>query len=103
MLTDSQYKVAVASAIAQERSHTPGPWVVTADRLLRVSTLRYDLTICTTGCDTSQRDSWEANARLIAAAPELLALCKRALTQSARVHPDFMTALENVIAKAEGK
>jgi hypothetical protein len=32
---------------------------------------------------------------------ELLALCRRALEQSARVHPDFTDALRAAIAKAD--
>lgn len=42
----------------------------------------------------------EPNAHLIAAAPDLLECCKRALNESARVHPDFMAQLESAIAKA---
>lgn len=47
----------------------------------------------------------EANAEFIARAcnahAELLALCRRALEQSARVHPDFTDALRAAIAKAD--
>jgi hypothetical protein len=45
----------------------------------------------------------DARAALIAAAPDLLACCKRALRESARVRPDFMEQLLVAIAKAEGK
>lgn len=34
--------------------------------------------------------------------PDLLACCKRALTDSARVHPDFMKQLKAAISKAHG-
>jgi hypothetical protein len=44
----------------------------------------------------------EANAHLIAAAPDLLEVAKRALNMSARVHPDFYTQIRAAIAKAEG-
>ena len=34
---------------------------------------------------------------------DLLGCCKRALTESARVHPDFLEQLNAAIAKAEGR
>ncbi len=55
--------------------HTPGPWLVDAGRALRVANER-DETVATTGCDVDHRSEWEANARLIASAPELLAALK---------------------------
>ena len=60
-------------------SHTPGPWIVDPKRSLRV-VAEHDNTVCTVGCTDSLRSSWEDNARLIAAAPELLEACKFALT-----------------------
>ena len=44
-----------------------------------------------------------ANARLIAAAPDLLAIAKRALNESARVRPDFAADIRTAIAAAEGE
>jgi hypothetical protein len=56
-------------------SHTPGPWLVDPKRRLRIFA-DDDITVASTGCTDSERDRWEANAALIAAAPELLdALC----------------------------
>lgn len=52
--------------------HTPGPWVVDADGQV----WRYELRIADTaprGADIAPRSERPANARLIAAAPDLLA------------------------------
>ena len=43
------------------------------------------------------------NDRLREANKELVACCERALTESARVHPDFMAQLQAALAKARGK
>ena len=48
-------------------------------------------------------DEMIANARLIAAAPDLLAIAKRALNESARVRPDFAADIRTAIAAAEGE
>ena len=56
---------------------TPGPWRVDPKRKLRVCA--GDDTVATTGCDETHKDEWEANARLIAAAPDLYAACETAL------------------------
>lgn len=40
---------------------------------------------------------------LHAEAAELLALCKRAVNESARVHPDFLAKLQVAIRRAEGR
>jgi hypothetical protein len=53
-------------------THTPGPWIVDPRASLRVVASN-DATVCSTGCTDTERNSWECNARLIAAAPELLA------------------------------
>ena len=64
-------------------AHTPGPWTWTggADKRLAPfvrSNARADA-ICKVM--TSRLDEYQANARLIAAAPELLAACEKALWQ----------------------
>jgi hypothetical protein len=51
--------------------HTPGPWVVDPRAKLRVFAAN-KATVASAGCTDTERSSWEANARLIAAAPELL-------------------------------
>lgn len=55
--------------------HTPGPWSVDSRATLRVKD-SIDQTICSTGTSASTREEWEANAKLIAKAPELLELLK---------------------------
>lgn len=45
--------------------HTPGPWVESGEFILGADH--------TTICQARDEDAWEANAQLIAAAPELLA------------------------------
>ena len=83
--------------------HTPGPWAWAADYQFLVSA-RKDGSIPLNAKVVVQAGSvmTQENADLIATAPELLALCKRALDHSARVHPDFMADLYAAIAKAEG-
>lgn len=72
--------------------HTPGPWVVVPNngayvKQDKLATLRIEerrsadelvLALIITDCERC-RDAAEANARLIAAAPSLLAACKVAL------------------------
>jgi hypothetical protein len=48
-------------------------------------------------------DQPEANARLIAAAPDLLAACKLAAQYSETIWEDEMQKIVAAIAKAEGK
>lgn len=83
--------------------HTKGPWVI--GDFGRVSTLNKD-----------KSGEWyepidldnEANANLIAAAPELLDLCKHVLANIRSGHGNdtdtsLQRLLEQTVAKAEGK
>ena len=89
---------------------TPGPWTVDPRKKLRV-VAENDNTVASTGCTNSLRDQWEANARLIAAAPDLLEALRK-LTMMARTSggtsgpdDDLMRACEAAeaaIAKATG-
>jgi len=89
--------------------HTPGPWEALIDRSTKGKAPRMAMVVaggraaidCTASGSNFTQDC--ANARLVSAAPEMLACCIRALTQSARVHGDFMLELERVIAKATGE
>ena len=95
-------------------SHTPGPWMIEGESgnpgeaEVITSTGR---TICWTA-NTCEYDADEevitaedrANARLIAAAPELLELVRtaRVVVESAG-HMDLSVRMWNAIAKAEGR
>lgn len=92
-----------------EAKHTPGPWVVAdehPDGVLDRS-IKADGYYVATVHDTSfAGDCWDADAALIAAAPELLAAVKR-LGWRLREHvpaddPALLDALD-VIAKAESR
>lgn len=78
--------------------YTPGPWEAgewnTAKGGCWVNAK--DIHIC---CIDGEAEDPMADARLIAAAPELLAACKDALNQSGL----WFMRLENAIAKAEGR
>jgi hypothetical protein len=97
--------------------HTPGPWAVEQDgpwTLVR----GYDVELQSEDypgplvCTPAENGCTQANARLIAAAPDLLAVCKRMVVHAgidmslgpaevmefARIHTEMRAA----IAKAEG-
>ena len=79
--------------------HTPGPWDVS--HVGHSQPLPCDFRVHTESGAT--RDEWEANAALIAAAPDLLAALKAAIAcipinQDKTVHEQARAA----IAKAEG-
>ena len=101
--------------------HTPGPWIATCDdesteeanaiyagkiRIARVEgddeirRRNYPGDVEPIGCSASidALDEVDANARLIAAAPELLAACERAAAYSRLI----AEACEAAIAKAKG-
>ena len=94
-------------------AHTPGPWVVgpiddTVVTHLGKDGIRYE--VAAVDGDYNDPDEWpimEANARLIAAAPDLLAALKEVLFNSR--HGNGLEALysahdraDAAIAKAEG-
>jgi hypothetical protein len=110
--------------------HTPGPWEVTKDNLgvcvglnvfLHPEEPRrmteeecekeeidpcddYSIADCSGGILARPSEECEANARLIAAAPELLEACKEALKNcDGRTQPTLTRKLSQAIAKAEGK
>jgi hypothetical protein len=106
---------------AQEKAkHTPGPWKVVRDgnplsagivaviehseRFLAVEEDHFGRPWCAP-------DTWEANARLIAAAPDLLEACRAVMWWNERVggfsepedERDVLEPLRAAIAKAEGR
>lgn len=97
-----------------ETKHTPGPWRVENHRFKTTTESRWtvwsgsEAIAWTNGTDDeSELAQQEANARLIAAAPELLAACKNMLEWARRVKqinpgPEIVNAI-NAIAKAEGR
>lgn len=88
---------------AQTAQHTPGPWK--ADKWATgwtVSAPDSHYSVChLEGCNNA-----DANARLIAAAPELLAACKMVVErvlESDQVTLEELDQVKAAIAKAEGK
>ena len=96
------------AALAGDRRFTPGPWRVDPKAATRVVRGEDD-TVAATGCQSDLMDDWRANARLTAAAPELLdaliALVKFAQPFGA-FRDDIGQAVEtyckDIIAKAVG-
>ncbi len=94
--------------------HTPGPWTVTDNTTQGVGhQLRVDSNdgaIADCGRNPFVDDEMRANARLIAATPELLEACKAAMLWAKTPgnhggNPychNFMGLIEAAIAKAEG-
>lgn len=61
-------------------AHTPGPWVIDKDRIATVEPKPLTMqtpNLWAVAFASRQREEWEANARLIAAAPELLAALRQ--------------------------
>lgn len=97
--------------------HTPGPWIAIPDATHRDHQLIVAIGPEHTGLDVASVRPWmthdEANARLIAAAPDLLAACKRAeelLSSITDIRSDlaefqnaYLSQLRWAIAKVEGK
>lgn len=80
---------------------TQGPWRVDRRAHTRV-VAGIDDTIATTGCQSDLSDQWEANARLIAAAPEMLALLRDLYDHGYTTSHDH-DRVAAMITKAEGQ
>lgn len=96
----------MATAEKKTSKHTPGPWTFDGQHR-RVS--KNMAVICHVGdlCTDSQWEQDRANARLIAAAPDLLSACRIALEAIKDAHHGISTddreaTIEQAIAKAEG-
>ena len=83
-------------------NHTPGPWHVDARFAMRVVN-DVDATVATTGCSDSLSESWEANARLIAAAPDMLAALEMLFASTLPPPRSINKILLAAIAKARNK
>jgi hypothetical protein len=70
-------------------AHTPGPWRQHTRAAFRVIEERLGYTVATTGCDSDLQPQWEANARLIAAAPDLLFALQHAQEAIECMCPEF--------------
>jgi len=79
-----------------EPKHTPGPWTIRADG-------QYIVGDTQPVCDIRPTNpSKQANAKLIAAAPDLLAACKAVLANLTKGSELDAERLRLVIEKAEG-
>ena len=90
-------------------AHTPGPWTVESDG--STVSMGGQCVIVGPAPDGAPREQERANARLIAAAPDLLRACRKALRdlkpffEDDEPHPTFVElekTLYAAIAKAEG-
>lgn len=86
--------------------HTPGPWRAREHNSGASIVDAGPFQILLTNTVGATADVWTANARLIAAAPELLQLVKEALDEFENPHSlldirDWMAAAKAAIAKAE--
>ncbi len=81
--------------------HTPGPWELSRDA---VPDWHTQITVYTeaTGTRVATVFEREANAHLIAAAPELLAACEAALDRDDVADCELGDMLRAAIAKAKG-
>ena len=90
-------------------SHTPGPWKVAENLFGNTASYEVYANVETKSgkggytriCQITPRDQ-KANARLIAAAPELLEALEKCLGFVV-AHPQFTEDLRNLIAKARGE
>ena len=78
---------------------TPGPWK--AEKYCIWGGLNYQTYIAAMDTGAGHEDQEQANARLIAAAPELLAACKLALECGDEMKAE--KAIRAAIAKTEGE
>ena len=87
--------------------HTPGPWHTTDDNrwsevlAWKDASNQHLVAACAT--DGADRRECQANARLIAAAPDLLAACKATLWAIENAEPLPYAALQEAIDDAEGR
>jgi hypothetical protein len=96
----------VQGQIAQERkdmktTHTPGPWTVSGSHIVSSRTAVQLAQVYSPQGYDPKCEREQANARLIAAAPELLAACHAAFERLNGT--DVSQQLAAAIAKAQGK
>lgn len=95
------------SETKEQVKHTPGPWktdfTCPPEAVVAVNTPDDGGDIICNAPDDAEDSMrrWKANARLIAAAPELLEACRKALTCGLASY--VRELVFNAIAKAEGR
>lgn len=87
--------------VAQDHGkHTPGPWVIDPCWDILGNTDDGNGMVCQITTDAVPRAEAEANARLIAAAPDLLEACRQAL--GCDLDPNTIALIRAAIARATG-
>lgn len=94
----------------EKTAHTPGPWTVAHypnSRQTRV-TAPGGVEFLETASPGISTDTWNANLRLVAAAPELLVALRGLLAhleswKTIEVEGEWMAVARDAIAKAEGR
>jgi hypothetical protein len=85
--------------------HTPGPWVIDKSNPVKIQGIGHQPQIRYPVCSVSALGKhWQANARLMAAAPELLDACilAEASDSFTRLNSAAQNAIRAAIAKATG-
>jgi hypothetical protein len=82
--------------------HTPGPWDASRWRVCAEPGGNIKVICDTANNKASRTEENAANARLIAAAPDLLAACRSLLAQLEFECGDLVSEAKAAIAKAEG-
>lgn len=82
--------------------HTPGPWTAMISGVFKNSTGRTGMICDLLDSATHYPENREANVRLIAAAPELLAACEQAQRELSAIGHSS-SYLSEAIAKAKAK
>lgn len=91
-----------------EQKWTPGPWVYRektsqVGTIIKDDTQSFGMMLAVCDMDEFDHNEHQANAHLIAAAPELLAACEAAEWNSLDL-PDFVVKqLRDALAKARGE
>lgn len=102
-----------SAPVKMSTKHTPGPWRLNSDALVCGNgDLMMSIAICydkSSAADGVSRDEMKANARLIAAAPELLAalkdtfdaLLREKIAYNQRIGADYETAHKHALLSSD--
>lgn len=105
--------------MTNQTKHTPGPWLIADESktfvyaLGKEGTNVFSCNVESAGTERASKREKEANARLIASAPELLEALKSVIEEidmsdsngyvDCLIHQDEYKKITNIIAKAEGR